>query len=74
VAFQRDRGRIFYFSPGHETFPVYHDGNVLQVISNAIRWAAPDGWVPDRITKQPEPLEKVVTENPLAGIDTSSIH
>jgi trehalose utilization protein len=38
---ERGHGRIFYFRPGHETFPIYHDGNVQKVIANACRWAAP---------------------------------
>jgi trehalose utilization protein len=37
----RGRGRIFYFRPGHETFPTYYDQTVQQVIANGIRWAAP---------------------------------
>lgn len=37
--FQRGRGRIFYFSPGHETFPIYHDPMIHKVIGNGIRWA-----------------------------------
>ena len=37
----RGAGRIFYFRPGHETFPSYHDCNVLRIIENAVRWAAP---------------------------------
>ncbi|MEK5278217.1 MULTISPECIES: ThuA domain-containing protein [Paenibacillus] len=38
--YKRGQGNIFYFRPGHETFPVYHQPEVLQVISNSIRWAA----------------------------------
>jgi trehalose utilization protein len=38
--FHRGRGRIFYFRPGHETFPIYHNPQILQVIANAVRWAA----------------------------------
>jgi trehalose utilization protein len=38
---ERGHGRIFYFRPGHETFPIYYDANVLRVITNAVRWAAP---------------------------------
>lgn len=38
---RRGLGRIVYFRPGHETFPTYHDPNVLKVIENAVRWAAP---------------------------------
>jgi trehalose utilization protein len=37
----RGRGRIFYFSPGHETHPVYHQPEVQRVLVNAVRWAAP---------------------------------
>ncbi|MBR7103881.1 MAG: ThuA domain-containing protein [Lentisphaeria bacterium] len=41
VTFQRGNGKIFYFAPGHETFPTYYDKNILTVIGNAVRWAAP---------------------------------
>ena len=34
-------GRIFYFQPGHETFPVYYQKEIQTVITNAVRWAAP---------------------------------
>ncbi len=40
----RGNGKIFYFQPGHETFPSYHDANVLRIIENAVRWAAPAQW------------------------------
>ena len=40
--FRRGNGRIFYFQPGHETCPTYHDKTVQKVISNAIYWAKPD--------------------------------
>jgi len=32
---------VFYFSPGHETLPIYHHETVLKVIYNGIKWAAP---------------------------------
>jgi trehalose utilization protein len=41
--FVRGNGKIFYFRPGHETFPTYFDPNVRKVIANAVRWAAPNG-------------------------------
>jgi len=37
----RGAGKIFYFRPGHETFPTYHNANVLKVIENAVKWVAP---------------------------------
>lgn len=39
--YQRGKGRIFYFSPGHETHPIYHQPEIQRVIANAVRWAAP---------------------------------
>ncbi|QSF46234.1 ThuA domain-containing protein [Paenibacillus tianjinensis] len=38
--YKRGQGNIFYFRPGHETFPVYYQPEILQVISNSVRWAA----------------------------------
>lgn len=40
-AYHRGQGRIFYFRPGHETYPIYYDDNVRRVIVNACEWAAP---------------------------------
>ena len=34
------RGKIFYFRPGHETFPVFKEKLPLKVLENAIRWMA----------------------------------
>jgi len=43
----RGQGRIFYFQPGHETCPSYHDANVQKVITQAVRWAyRPVVWTP----------------------------
>ncbi len=39
--FQRGKGKIFFFGPGHETYPVYHRDDVQQIIANAAEWAAP---------------------------------
>jgi trehalose utilization protein len=39
--FRRGAGRIFYFSPGDQDYPVYHHADVKRVIANAIEWAAP---------------------------------
>ena len=39
--FHRENGRIFYFQPGHETYPIFYDENVQTIIKNAVRWAAP---------------------------------
>lgn len=41
ITYRRGAGRIFYFRPGHETFPSFYNPSVLKIIENAIRWAAP---------------------------------
>ncbi|GAA3615535.1 ThuA domain-containing protein [Microlunatus ginsengisoli] len=41
VTFRRGRGRVFYFGPGHEEYPIYHDPIVRRVIGNAVAWTAP---------------------------------
>ena len=42
ACYTRGTGRIFYFRPGHETYPTYHHADVQRVIANAARWAAPE--------------------------------
>jgi trehalose utilization protein len=49
--FTRGRGKIFYFRPGHETYPTYFNPTVRRVIANGVRWAAP--------VKGPQPLRDV---------------
>jgi len=39
LTYQRGAGRIFYFEPGHETYPIYHDPQIQTVLRNAVRWA-----------------------------------
>jgi trehalose utilization protein len=39
--YHRGQGKVFYFRPGHETYPTYYNPKVLKVISNAVKWAAP---------------------------------
>ncbi|MDQ3361475.1 MAG: ThuA domain-containing protein [Actinomycetota bacterium] len=41
LCYRRGSGRVFYFRPGHEENPSYHNPDVLRVIENAVRWAAP---------------------------------
>jgi len=54
--FRRGRGKIFYFRPGHETYPIYYQPEVQQIIANAVRWAAPDAVEPMQFGHRPEPL------------------
>lgn len=38
---RRGKGTVFYFRPGHETFPIYHHPDVRRVLANAVRYVAP---------------------------------
>jgi trehalose utilization protein len=33
-------GRVFYFRPGHETYPVFTQDLPLRILANAVRWLA----------------------------------
>jgi trehalose utilization protein len=57
--FLRGKGHVFYFRPGHETFPTYHQKEVQLVIRNAVRWAAPGNGPEMRLGDAEEPLEKI---------------
>src|SRR4030081_2967429 len=60
---KRGNGKIFYFRPGHEAYPIYYNKDVRLVLRNAVRWTASDGtkWIdgcPQISAKDaPEPLE-----------------
>ena len=65
---ERGHGRVFYFSPGHETHPIYHDANVRRVLVNAARWAAP------RVTRTQEcVMAPALEEIPPREIDCSMV-
>ncbi|MBY0061733.1 MULTISPECIES: ThuA domain-containing protein [Priestia] len=60
--YKRGNGKVFYFRPGHETYPTYHNKDIQRVIMNAIKWAKPAE------RKRPvygnaEPLESIAVKN-----------
>ena len=58
LTYKRGSGKIFYFRPGHESVPTYHNEKVLKVIENAVFWAAPTVY-PKYDTGYVRPLEPV---------------
>ncbi len=60
---QRNMGKVFYFRPGHETYPTYYDANVRKVIANGVRWAAPTlvSSFTRSVNKPSKPLEDLGT-------------
>lgn len=60
VTFTRENGKVFYFQPGHETNPTYHNEVIQRVILNAVKWAKPVRRVgPLSCPNDKEPLEKL---------------
>ena len=64
---KRGNGKIFYFRPGHEAYPIYYNKNVRIVLRNAVRWAASDRvkWIDScpRIDVEDAP-EKITMKGP----------
>lgn len=58
--YTRGRGRIFYFQPGHETYPTYYHPTVRRVLINAARWVAPTVG-PEPVRHHVQPLERPAT-------------
>jgi len=56
--YYRNKGKVFYFRPGHESYPTYHNETVLKIIANAVRWAAPVKG-PEINFGNRQPLEKI---------------
>ena len=56
--YHRGNGNIFYFRPGHESFPTYHMPEIHKVLINACRWAAPNA-NPPPVFGNCKPLERL---------------
>lgn len=41
MTYRRGNGKIFYFQPGHETYPTYHHKQIKKVIKNGVEWCNP---------------------------------
>ncbi|MCD8510922.1 MAG: ThuA domain-containing protein [Bacillus sp. (in: Bacteria)] len=60
--YQRGKGKIFYFRPGHETYPTYHNEEIQRVILNGVHWAKPTDR-PMPVYGNAKPLEEIKPKN-----------
>ncbi|UOQ45587.1 ThuA domain-containing protein [Halobacillus salinarum] len=58
ATFKRGKGRIFYFRPGHETYPTYHNKEVQTVIKNGVKWVNSTN-TPTPVYGNAKPLETI---------------
>jgi trehalose utilization protein len=56
---ERGHGRVFYFRPGHELYPVYHHDEIRRILRNAARWARPRVLAPSAGCPMTPPLERL---------------
>ncbi|MDJ1433619.1 ThuA domain-containing protein [Halostagnicola sp. A-GB9-2] len=60
--YTRGAGRIFYFRPGHETYPVYHQPEIRQVLRNAVEWLDSSSQT-HRTFGNSDPIEEIDTSD-----------
>ena len=56
---RRGLGKVFYFRPGHEAYPIYYREDIRQVLRNAVEWAVPSGGPRPTLGHFTPPLEDV---------------
>ena len=55
---RRGKGKVFYFSPGDQEYPVYHHLDIKRVLANAVQWARPEqvaDFVAPKVVNEPAP-------------------
>lgn len=63
---KRGAGKVFYFRPGHETFPTYYHADVRRVIANGVKYVAPVAATPPYRNTSPRidpSLEKISSKH-----------
>jgi trehalose utilization protein len=60
--YQRGQGKVFYFRPGHETYPTYYNKQIQRVIVNAVKWAGPVEF-PKPAYGNAKPLEQITSKS-----------
>lgn len=56
---RRGKGRVFYFSPGDQRYPVNHHADIQRVLANGVRWAAPTAPIESpAVVSEPAPFAK----------------
>lgn len=58
ATFKRGRGKIFYFRPGHETYPTYHNKQIQRIITNGVKWTG-NGHTPKPVYGNAKAIEEI---------------
>ena len=57
AVWHRGKGKVFYWRPGHETYPLYHEPAVRRVLANGVTYVAPDSSAPVQLQGRNRPAE-----------------
>jgi trehalose utilization protein len=60
LTYRRGAGNVFYFRPGHETYPTYHDETVGKVLRNAVNWAYNPESHPELLDAPNTPVDQAI--------------
>lgn len=65
---RRGMGKVFYFSPGDQDYPVYHHPDIQRVLANGVLWARPDAGTdfvaPAVVDRRPPFFERTSLRSP----------
>ncbi|WP_394171761.1 ThuA domain-containing protein [Guptibacillus hwajinpoensis] len=59
--YKRGQGKVFYFRPGHETYPTYYHEDIQRVMKNAVAWAKPTT-IAKPVYGNAKPLETITSK------------
>lgn len=59
--YKRGQGKVFYFRPGHETYPTYYHEDIQRVMKNAVAWAKPTT-IAKPVYGNAKPLEAITSK------------
>ena len=57
--YNRGYGKVFYFQPGHESYPIYYKPEIQKILRNAVRWARPANTIRELFGREVKSIEKL---------------
>lgn len=71
AAWHRGKGKVFYFRPGHETYPIFYHKEILKILANSVEWATfagnPDMTTINTCPQIKESLEEISAKEYMQG-------
>jgi trehalose utilization protein len=58
AVWHRGKGKVFFWRPGHETFPLYHAPAVRRVLANGVKYVAPCSSAPVKLGGRNRPTDQ----------------